>query len=162
MVKKKTTKKKTKTKTVSRIIVDKKRDALTKKKIEDFGSDVVDSSLSQREPSFEIPTRSVTNMKFNKKKRILEMGSNTQRRSLFNLGQSKKFMQSLLLAKGCRDLIDAQKTLRWQEVIVGLVDMRWSSMPEPPFRLQACSFSSLCHPDNPFAVGAGNCKQDGT
>ena len=114
MVKKKTTKKKTKTKTVSRIVVDKKRDALTIKKIEDFGSDVVDSSLSQREPSFEIPTRSVTNMKFNKKKRILEMGSNTQRRSLFNLGQSKKLMQSLLLAKGCRDLIDAQKTLSFR------------------------------------------------
>jgi DNA topoisomerase-6 subunit A len=115
MAKKKTTKKKSakqpKTRTVTRGGVGKKRDAVTKKKIEDFGSDVVDSSLKQREPSFEIPTRSVTNMKYNKKKRILEMGSNTQKRSLFNLGQSKKFMQSLLLAKGCRDLIDAQKTL---------------------------------------------------
>ena len=109
--KKKTVKKKTKAKTVRKSVVGKKRDAVTKKKIEDFGSEVVESSLSQREPSFEIPTRSVTNMKYNKKKRILEMGSNTQKRSLFNLGQSKKFMQSLLLAKGCRDLIDAQKTL---------------------------------------------------
>ena len=32
-------------------------------------------------------------------------------RSLFNLGQSRKFMQSLLLAKGCHELIDAEKTL---------------------------------------------------
>jgi DNA topoisomerase-6 subunit A len=109
MAKKKTTKKTT-TKTRGRI-VDKKRDAVTKKKIEDLASSIVKRSLGQKEPTFEIPTRSVSNMKYNKKKRILEMGSNTQTRSLFNLSQSRKFMQSLLLAKGCRDLIDAEKTL---------------------------------------------------
>ena len=42
---------------------------------------------------------------------FLEMGDATQTRSLFNLGQARKFMQSLLLAKGCHDLIDAEKTL---------------------------------------------------
>jgi len=115
MAKKKTTKKKiskksTTTKSKSRAI-DKKRDALTKKKIEDLTATIVKKSLGQKEPTFEIPTRSVSNMKYNKKKRILEMGSNTQTRSLFNLGQSRKFMQSLLLAKGCRELIDAEKTL---------------------------------------------------
>ena len=110
MAKKKTTKKKTATKKRGRI-VDKKRDAITKKKIEDLTATIVKKSLGQKEPTFEIPTRSVTNMKYNKKKRILEMGSNTQTRSLFNLGQSRKFMQSLLLAKGCRELIDAEKTL---------------------------------------------------
>jgi DNA topoisomerase-6 subunit A len=109
MAKKKTSKKTAK-KTRGRI-VDKKRDAITKKKIEDLANSVVKRSLGQKEPTFEIPTRSVSNMKYNKKKRILEMGSNTQTRSLFNLGQSRKFMQSLLLAKGCRDLIDAEKTL---------------------------------------------------
>ena len=92
-------------------IVDKKRDAATVKKIETLTSSIVKKSLAQKEPTFEIPTRSVSNMKYNKKKRILEMGSNTQTRSLFNLGQSRKFMQSLLLAKGCKDLIAAEKTL---------------------------------------------------
>ncbi len=114
MAKKKTTKKKSSKKTTKRTrsrIVDKKRDVVTKKKIEDLASSIVKRSLGQKEPTFEIPTRSVSNMKYNKKKRILEMGSNTQTRSLFNLGQSRKFMQSLLLAKGCRDLIDAEKTL---------------------------------------------------
>ena len=104
MAKKKTTRK-------TNRVVDKKRDALTKKKIEDLASMVAKSSLAQKEPNFEIPTRSVSNMKYNKKKRIIEMGSNTQTRSLFNLGQSRKFMQSLLLAKGCHELIDAEKTL---------------------------------------------------
>ena len=101
MAKKKTTKKKTSkkipVKTVSSKtsrIVDKKRDAITTKKIDALATSIVKSSLGQKEPSFEIPTRSVSNMKYNKKKRILEMGSNTQTRSLFNLGQSRKFRQS--------------------------------------------------------------------
>jgi len=122
MAKKKTTKKTTKKKTSKKIpvktaskkttrVVDKKRDAKTVKKIESLTTSIVKNSLAQKEPTFEIPTRSVTNMKYNKKKRILEMGTNTQTRSLFNLGQSRKFMQSLLLAKGCRDLIEAEKTL---------------------------------------------------
>jgi DNA topoisomerase-6 subunit A len=123
MAKKKTTKKTTKKKaskkgpvkilgkkTMKRV-VDKKRDAATVKKIETLTTSIVKKSLAQKEPTFEIPIRSVTNMKYNKKKRILEMGSNTQTRSLFNLGQSRKFMQSLLLAKGCKDLIAAEKTL---------------------------------------------------
>ena len=113
MAKKKTTKKKVAKKTTRKNIriVDKKRDALTKNKIENLAESIATDALKQKEPNFEIPTRSVTNMKYNKKKRILEMGSNTQTRSLFNLGQSRKFMQSLLLAKGCRELIDAEKTL---------------------------------------------------
>jgi DNA topoisomerase-6 subunit A len=112
---KKTTSKKIPVKTIARKttkrVVNKKQDAATTKKIESLASSIVKSSLGQKEPTFEIPTRSVSNMKYNKKKRILEMGSNTQTRSLFNLGQSRKFMQSLLLAKGCRDLIQAEKTL---------------------------------------------------
>ncbi|MBT5136531.1 MAG: DNA topoisomerase VI, partial [Phycisphaerae bacterium] len=111
MAKKKITKKKTSKKTTTKAaatprksVVDKKRDAATKKKIETLATSVVKRSMAQKEPSFEIPTRSISNMTYNKKKRILEMGTNTQTRSLFNLGQSRKFMQSLLLAKGCRDL----------------------------------------------------------
>jgi DNA topoisomerase-6 subunit A len=50
-------------------------------------------------------------MRWNKKKRILEMGDSTQTRNLFNVGQAKKFMQTLLLAKGSRELIRAEKTL---------------------------------------------------
>jgi DNA topoisomerase-6 subunit A len=123
MAKKKTTKKTTKKKASKKVpvkilgkktmkrVVDKKRDAATVKKIETLTTSIVKKSLAQKEPTFEIPIRSVTNMKYNKKKRILEMGSNTQTRSLFNLGQSRKFMQSLLLAKGCKDLIAAEKTL---------------------------------------------------
>ena len=87
------------------------RDLQTLERIESLAGDVVSRSLASTDPFFEVPTRAVSNMRFNKKERILEMGSNTQRRELFNLNQARKFMQTLLLSKGCKDLIEASKTL---------------------------------------------------
>ncbi|MCP3903465.1 MAG: DNA topoisomerase IV subunit A [Planctomycetes bacterium] len=89
----------------------KSRDKKTIAGIEAMAGSVVKSSLAVRDPHVDIPLRTVTNTRFNKKRRMLEMGSNTQRRNLFNLGQAKKFMQTMLLAKGCRELVGADKTL---------------------------------------------------
>ncbi|MDG1837790.1 MAG: DNA topoisomerase IV subunit A [Phycisphaerales bacterium] len=91
--------------------VSKERDKATNRAIELLADSVARDGLKGREPSVDIPLRTVTNMKWNKRKRILEMGDSTQTRSLFNVGQAKKFMQTLLLAKGSRELIKAEKTL---------------------------------------------------
>ena len=87
------------------------KDLQTLERIEKLAADVVSKSLAQKDPFFDVPTRAVSNMRFNKKERILEMGSNTQRRELFNLNQARKFMQTILLSKGCKDLVEASKTL---------------------------------------------------
>ncbi len=91
--------------------VSKKRDKETVGKIRTMADSVVKASLALKEPGVDIPLRTVSNMNFNKRKRILEMGDNAQRRDLFNLGQSRKFMQTVLLAEGCKDLVEAGKTL---------------------------------------------------
>jgi DNA topoisomerase-6 subunit A len=78
---------------------------------------VIETSLGQTDPAaegdpyFEVPTRALSNTRFNPKKRRLEMGDATQRRNFFNASQARKFMQSLLLANGCKDLIGEGKTL---------------------------------------------------
>ncbi len=86
------------------------KSAATLRRIDEVAQSVVKSSLAGRDPFVDIPTRSLANTSFNKSKRILEMGSASQRRNLFNLGQAKKFMQTMLLAKGCKDLIERGKT----------------------------------------------------
>ena len=116
MAKKKITKKKkAPTKPVAsrspRKAVSEKRDRETSSKIIKLADDVTRSGLAGREPKVEIPIRAVSNMKWNKRRGILEMGGNTQQRSLFNLSQARKFMQMVLLAKGCKNLVEAQKTL---------------------------------------------------
>ncbi|MDP6986863.1 MAG: hypothetical protein QGG74_02350, partial [Phycisphaerales bacterium] len=91
--------------------VSKERDKATNRSIELLADSIARDGLKGKEPHVDIPLRTVTNMKWNKKKRILEMGDSTQTRSLFNVGQARKFMQTLLLAKGSRELIKAEKTL---------------------------------------------------
>ncbi|MCH2134991.1 MAG: DNA topoisomerase IV subunit A [Phycisphaerales bacterium] len=117
MAKKKTSKKATTKKAARKKTsrrrgpVSAKRDAETIASIEGLAEQVTKDGLKGRDPSVEIPLRTVSNMNWNKRKRILEMGDATQSRELFNVGQARKFMQTLLLAKGCKDLIEAQKTL---------------------------------------------------
>jgi DNA topoisomerase-6 subunit A len=107
MAKKRTTRK-TDGKTAA---VTSEQDRRTLGRIDALGGRVVRDSLGLREPFVDIPLRTASNMKFNRKKRILEMGEGTQRRDLFNMGQARKFMQTVLLAEGCKDLIEAEKTL---------------------------------------------------
>ena len=88
-----------------------KIDARTVDRIESLGASVVKQSLKLADPFVDVPTRSISNVRFNKSKRLLEMGDAKQRRMLFNLGQAKKFMLTMLVADGCRDLVQAGKTL---------------------------------------------------
>ena len=93
-----------------RIVVSAERDEVTMSKIRGLSDSVVKVSLAKHDPFVDIPLRTVGNMRWNAKKRILEMGDAKQRRNLFNLGQAKKFMQTLLHAGGCKELIEAGKT----------------------------------------------------
>jgi DNA topoisomerase VI subunit A len=88
----------------------KPRDKVTLKKIEDLADDVAKKSLGGREPKLDIPTRTKSNTIWNKKQGILQMGSATSERELFNLNQAKQFMQTMLHASTIKDLIDADKT----------------------------------------------------
>jgi DNA topoisomerase-6 subunit A len=88
----------------------KQRDTATLGKITTLAETVAKKALSGREPIVEIPTRAKSNTIWNKKQGILQMGSATQERQLFNLNQAKQFMQTMLHASTIKDLIDADKT----------------------------------------------------
>lgn len=87
------------------------RDDRTAKAIAGLADSVVKSALAGREPKVSVPTRAASNTRWNKSKGILQMGSAAQERQLFNLGQARKFMQTLLHGQGIRRLIDQDKTL---------------------------------------------------
>ncbi len=55
--------------------------------------------------------RSLSNVSFNEKKRIIELGDKTQSREFFNTSMARKFMQTFLVANGCKTLIDEGKTI---------------------------------------------------
>jgi DNA topoisomerase-6 subunit A len=86
-------------------------DEKTRKAITTLAKDVARVGLEGADPALDIPSRTLSNTSYNKRRKTLEMGDATQTRELFNLNQAKKFMQTLLLADGVNDLIDAGKTL---------------------------------------------------
>jgi DNA topoisomerase-6 subunit A len=86
------------------------KDKKTLGSIRNLADAVVDSASRGRAPHVDIPSRSLSNVRFNQSKRIIEMGSGTNRRELFNLGQARSYMQTLLVGSGCKQLIQQGKT----------------------------------------------------
>jgi len=87
-----------------------KVDAKTRGLIVELADKVVVAAEKRRDPHLNIPTRSLSNVRFNKSQKIIEMGSQTNCRQLFNLSQAKSYMQTLLVATGCKALIEQQKS----------------------------------------------------
>lgn len=68
------------------------------------------SAEKQQTPEITLPQRTLDNTVFNRSTRMLDMGTKRTHRELFNVGQAKAFMQSVLIASGCKKLIDGKKT----------------------------------------------------
>jgi DNA topoisomerase-6 subunit A len=88
-------------------------DAIDKKtiqKIERLADSVLKSVKGGKNPFLEIPIRSLANVKFNEKRRLIELGTQRQKRYFFNVSMAKKFMQTFLVSEACKELIDSGKT----------------------------------------------------
>lgn len=86
------------------------RDKRTAERIDTLAKGVVAAALTNTEPAFEVPTRAASNTKWDKKAGILRMGDASNTRQLFNLGQARKFMQTLIHGNGIMNLIEQNKT----------------------------------------------------
>jgi DNA topoisomerase-6 subunit A len=87
------------------------KDAKTLSKIDKLAQAAVNTVKKGSNPALEIRTRSLSNVSFNEKKRIIELGDRTQSREFFNTNMARKFMQTFLVAEGCKRLIHENKTI---------------------------------------------------
>ncbi len=86
------------------------KDKKTLTNLRSLAGAVVESATKSKPPHIDIPSRSLSNVRYNTSKKFIEMGSGKNRRELFNLSQAKAYMQSLLVASGSKRLIDEGKT----------------------------------------------------
>lgn len=86
------------------------KDKKTLTSLRDLAGNVAKFAERSRAPHLEIRSRSLSNVKFNASRKIIEMGSGTTQRELFNLSQAKAYMQTLLVGSGCKRLIEQGKT----------------------------------------------------
>ncbi len=85
-------------------------DKKTVQKIEKLADSVLRSVKGGKNPFVEIPIRSLANVQFNPKRRLIELKDQKQKRYFFNVSMAKKFMQTFLVSEACKELIDAGKT----------------------------------------------------
>jgi len=86
------------------------RDLHTRKVLVNLADSVVVAADKKKNPTVEIPLRTQSNVSFNQKRKIIELGKQKSQRQLFNLSQAKSFMQTVLVASGCKQLIEQGKT----------------------------------------------------
>ncbi len=99
-----------KTATSRKTTTKKKAGQNTDKKLKNMVTEVARQVRGKTDPWVDIPTRALSNVTFDKKKGMIVMGGNAQKRSFFNLGQARKFMQTMLIASGSSELIRQAKT----------------------------------------------------
>jgi DNA topoisomerase VI subunit A len=86
-------------------------DAITMGKIENMAVRVLSQVDSSGQPFLTMKHRSLSNVAFNEKRGIIELGDKTLTREFFNINMAKKFMQSFLVANGVKTLIEEGKTI---------------------------------------------------
>jgi DNA topoisomerase VI subunit A len=84
-------------------MVDKKN---IKPRLVEMGNKIVKDADEKRNPTIEIPIRSLSNVIYDKKSSSLQIGEKTSKRFLFNVAHAKKFMQTTLVAAFCKQLLD--------------------------------------------------------
>lgn len=77
---------------------------------------VISAANRKKDPSIDIPVRSLSNVKFNEKKGFIEMGASKQKRTFFNLAMAKKFMQTMLVADALSELQRSDLTTSLREI----------------------------------------------
>ena len=87
-----------------------KQDRKTLQQLTNLADGVVEAAGARRDPYLDIPARTLSNVRYNKSKGFIEMGGAKNRRYLFNLSQAKSYMQSILVASGCKSLVDQSKS----------------------------------------------------
>lgn len=78
----------------------------TKKRLEDMGKNVLEDIGKKENPNLDIPIRSLSNIVYDEKTGMLTIGNKSSKRFLLHTGHAKKFMQTLMVAAFCKELLE--------------------------------------------------------
>ena len=93
-----------------------RRPTAVEKKLIGIADVVVDAAQRRRDPTLAIPVRALSNITFNERRGLIEMGKRKQARSFFNVAMAKRFMQTVLVADALAELQRANLTTSLREI----------------------------------------------
>jgi len=85
-------------------------------KLVDMGNKLVEDVKKGRNPNIDVPIRNLSNVTYDTKAKILKLGKKSAKRFFFNVGHTKKFVQTLEVAKITKDLLDVDKHASLRDV----------------------------------------------
>jgi DNA topoisomerase-6 subunit A len=86
------------------------------KKLVGVADIVITAAEKRKDPTIAIPVRALSNVNFNERNGLIEMGKRKQARSFFNVAMAKKFMQTVLVADALSELQRANLTTSLREI----------------------------------------------
>ncbi|CAJ35151.1 DNA topoisomerase IV subunit A [Methanocella arvoryzae] len=78
-------------------------------RLKGLGDSIISDIDAGKNPSLDIRMRALNNVYFDEQSGIIKLGNDQQKRFYFNLGQAKKFLQTLLIAKQIKILLEQDK-----------------------------------------------------
>jgi DNA topoisomerase-6 subunit A len=91
-------------------------DEETKKKLEQLGDHIVQQIKESENPFIKKPVRSRSNVEYDEDNELLRLGDSQSKRYFMNIGHARKFMQTVLIASKCRELIEEGRTASVREL----------------------------------------------
>src|SRR3989338_8035769 len=88
----------------------------TEAALETLGKDIVQQVKAMKNPEIIIPIRALSNVEFNKKTKTLQLGNKEGKRTFFNVGHSKKFLQTIEVASISKNLLQEGKHASLRDV----------------------------------------------
>ncbi len=88
--------------------------------LSEIGRKVLMQMMEGENPYIEMKVRTLSNVYFDEKERIIKLGDMKQRRYFLNAGQAKKFMQTLLVAERIKWLLERNRSLSKRQLFYTL------------------------------------------
>lgn len=85
-------------------------------KLKELGNDIIKDIDKNKNPSIDVPIRTLANVQFNQKTKKLELGKKSAKRFFFNVGHAKKFLQTLAVASVSKELLGLDKDAHLRDV----------------------------------------------
>ncbi|MFQ5891575.1 MAG: DNA topoisomerase IV subunit A [Candidatus Methanofastidiosia archaeon] len=89
-------------------------------KLEEFGTSILSQIGRRRNPYMKIPQRGLGNIKWDDVLKILLLGDKYSKRYYLNVAHTKKFMQTLLVASYCKQLVEERRHAGIRELYYAL------------------------------------------
>lgn len=89
-------------------------------KLKNLGKKILTEMKQGKNPEINIPIRSLSNIYFDEKEKLIRMGNKMSKRYFLNVAHVKKFMQTLLVARQCKLIIEKGVTISIRDLYYAL------------------------------------------